>query len=583
MTVFIFRKLLIGLLIGLLLLLFGNTITAQPKGYAPNTTPTWQQCIDFYKMLDKKYEEASLIDMGKTDAGKPLHLLILNRQKVFYPELFDQTKVILLINNAIHAGEPDGVNASMEFCDSLLNPNSSLYSLLDKMIVCVIPIYNVDGALNRNSTSRANQNGPAEYGFRANSRNLDLNRDFVKCDSKNSLNFAMMYQRIKPHVVVDTHVSNGADYSYTMTLITTQSDKLGGSPGKFIHDVMEPSLYHSMDTKGFPMSPYVHTMGSTPETGLIGFLETPRYSTGYTALFGSLGFVTETHMLKPFDKRVKATYVFFQSLGNFIFEGNTAIINAVASGRDEILKMNKVPLSFKLDTTRSEKFSFRGYISTLKESKIGNGQRLFYDTTSSWQKDIPYFRNYSESDIVDVPDYYVIPQAWHQVVDRMKANGVLMQPIKTDTLFEVECYYIVDFKTAKDPYEGHYAHSKVKVRKTLKTVAFFKGDWMIPTTQFAKRYLVETLEPVGDDSFFAWNFFDSILQQKEWFSDYVFEEKAEEILRKTPNLKLQFDKVMQEDERIRNSHSEQLSWIYKNSDLVESSAFRYPVFRYSPR
>jgi hypothetical protein len=31
--------------------------------------------------------------------------------------------------------------------------------------------------LNRNSTSRTNQNGPEEYGFRGNARNFDLNRD----------------------------------------------------------------------------------------------------------------------------------------------------------------------------------------------------------------------------------------------------------------------------------------------------------------------------------------------------------------------------------------------------------------------
>lgn len=579
MTVFIFRNISILSL----LILIETVATAQFSSLPSNTTPSWQQCIDFYKILDKKYEEASLIEIGRTDAGKPLHLMILNRQKVFYPELFDQNKVIVFINNAIHAGEPDGVNASLQLCDSLLDPNSSLYTLLDKMIVCIIPIYNVDGALNRNSTSRANQDGPAEYGFRANSRNLDLNRDFIKCDSKNSLFFNMIYQRIKPHVVVDTHVSNGADYTYTMTLITTQSDKLGGTPGKYIRDTMEPALFDSMKNSGFPMAPYVHTMGRTPETGLIGFLETPRYSTGYTALFGSLGFVTETHMLKPFDKRVKSTFTFFECLGKYIHANNKAIIQTVTAGREEILKLKKIPLSFQLDTSRVDRFNFHGYTSSLEESKVGSGERLFYDTTSAWQKDIPYFRNYTAGDIVDVPQFYVVPQAWHQVVDRLKFNSVLMQPIQSDTTFEVECYYIIDFKTSKDPYEGHYAHSKISVGKMNRKVTFYKGDWMIPTTQFSKRYIVETLEPVAEDGFFAWNFFDSVLQQKEWFSDYVFEEKAEEILNKNPKLKAQFERLMQQDEKIRNSHSEQLSWIYRNSDIVETSAFRYPVYRFNPK
>ena len=41
---------------------------------------------------------------------------------------------------------------------------------------------------------------------------------------------------------------------------------------------------------------------------------------------------------------------------------------------------------------------------------------------------------------------------------------------------------------------------------------------MVPTSQFAKRYLLETLEPTAADSFFNWNFFDSI------FGDEVQEE-----------------------------------------------------------
>lgn len=560
-----------------------NLIPARNTISGPNTTPTWQQCISFYKDLDEKFDEVRLIEVGRTDAGKPLHLVILNKQKVFYPELFDQNKVIVLINNAIHAGEPDGVNASMQLCDSLLNPSSGIHHFLDKMIICIIPIYNVDGALNRNSVSRANQNGPDEYGFRANSRNLDLNRDFIKCDSKNSLHFNMLYHRVKPHIVVDTHVSNGADYSYTMTLISTQSDKLGGTPGRYIRNVMEPELYKSMKEEGFPMCPYVMTMGRTPESGLIGFLETPRYSTGYTALFGSLGFVTETHMLKPFDSRVKSTFAFFRCLGNYIVDHNTDIIKTVLDGRKEILELQKVPLAFKLDTSRKESFYFEGYQALMQQSKVGTGERLFYDTTVKWQKDIPYYRNYRMENVVEVPEYYVIPQAWHQVIDRLRANNVLMQPLKADTTFDVECYYISDYKTSKDPYEGHYVHSGVRVKKATKKVMFFKGDMIIPTAQFARRYLVETLEPSGDDGFFVWNFFDSVLQQKEWFSDYVFEEKAEDILNQNPDLKRRFNEALLSDENLKVSHAEQLSWIYKNSDLIEPSAFRYPVFRFTSK
>ena len=61
---------------------------------------------------------------------------------------------------------------------------------------------------------------------------------------------------------------------------------------------------------------------------------------------------------------------------------------------------------------------------------------------------------------------------------------------------------------------------------------FKKGDLYIPTKQKGIRYLIETLEAEATDSFFNWNFFDTILQQKEGFSSYVFEDIAAEYLKK---------------------------------------------------
>jgi murein tripeptide amidase MpaA len=96
--------------------------------------------------------------------------------------------------------------------------------------------------LQRSCCSRANQNGPDEYGFRANYQNLDLNRDFIKADSENAKSFIQIFQQWKPHVFVDTHISDGADYTYNMTLIATQKDKLHPLLSKFMQSTWLPSV-----------------------------------------------------------------------------------------------------------------------------------------------------------------------------------------------------------------------------------------------------------------------------------------------------------------------------------------------------
>ena len=565
------------LLIVFALIIFTNNAASQHVPFAGNTTPTWSECIQNFKALEAQSDLCQLVVAGHTDIGKPLHLFIINKEKTFFPELFNPKKTVILINNAIHPGEPDGVDASIIFSKEILEHQNSLHQLLDSVIFCIIPIYNVDGSLVRNGYSRTNQNGPEEYGFRGNSKNLDLNRDFIKCDSRNAESFNKIFQRVKPTLFIDTHVSNGADYSYVMTLISPQINKLGQPQAAYLKEKLEPYLFNDMKNRGFEMSPYVNHMGATPESGLADFLETARYSTGYAALFQTIGFTTETHMLKPYAQRVEATYQFISSLGQFAYKNNTTLLRQKRRATDEWKQKKKYELNFKLDTTLRETLVFKGYEAVTEPALIGTGERLRYDRAKPYEKEIPRFRNYQAQHIVELPQEYIIPQAWTEVIERLKWNNVLMKRIPKDTLMAVSGYYVGDVKTSTNCYEGHFAHQSCSVRKEKMNILFFEGDYIIPLSQDNIRYIVETLEPQSKESFFHWNFFDGVLQQKEWFSDYVFEEKAKELLEKDPVLKKKFEEALQKDESL-SEHWSQLYWIYKNSPHYESSAFRYPVY-----
>ena len=186
-----------------------------------NYTATYPEVIAYYSKLAKLYPQMRMIDYGMTDIGKPLTLIVLSRDKVFDPAAVKkQNKRVLLINNGIHPGEPEGIDASMMLARDLLKNNA----LPKDVVICIIAVYNIDGNMNRGQ-SRANQNGPVAYGFRGNYRNLDLNRDFIKADSRNALAFTQILNTWQPEVLLDNHVSDGADYQYVMTLIETQKDK----------------------------------------------------------------------------------------------------------------------------------------------------------------------------------------------------------------------------------------------------------------------------------------------------------------------------------------------------------------------
>lgn len=551
-----------------------NWYTPYEKGNK-NQTATYQESLDFYTALDKKFETIKMTEMGETDSGEPLRLIIFDPDKSF--DLTQkQSKAVLLINNNIHPGEPDGVDASMMlFRDLVLNKITAPKNTL----IAMIPFYNIGGTLNRNSFSRVNQNGPESYGFRGNNRNFDLNRDFIKSDTKNARSFAEIFHLVNPDVFIDNHVSNGADYQYILTYIQTQHQKLGTDLGNYLKNEMTPKIRTQLLKKKIESIPYVTVYGASPEKGFTQMMDLPRYSTGYASLFHSIGYMPETHMLKKYEDRVKVTYEFMLETIVQTDADYLKIKNLRAKNQHQFKPGSFYTLVWNIDSTKVERIDFLGFESGYKKSDISGKDRLFYDQKKPFKKQIPYYHFYKPQKQVKIPTAYIIPKSWWNVVDLLKLNNVEMIQLKKDTLIEVEKYKIADYKTAGSAYEGHYPHSNTTVQKAMEKVIFQKGDYYIPTQQFAVKYLLETLEPEAPDSFFNWNFFDGILQQKEGFSAYVFEDLAVEILAKDSVLREKFERKKAEDKSFSDNGAAQLDWIYKNSVYYEPSHLTYPVYR----
>ncbi|WP_310555531.1 M14 family metallopeptidase [Flavobacterium sp.] len=541
-----------------------------------NQSANYQETIDYYKILDTDFQTIKMEQMGLTDSGESLHIVTFNADKTFDFKAIQKNKAIILINNGIHAGEPDGIDATMQlFRDLALGK----IKIPKNTIIVTIPIYNIGGALNRNSTSRTNQNGPEEYGFRGNGRNFDLNRDFIKSDTKNTKSFVEIFHKLNPEVFIDNHVSNGADYQYVLTYIQTQHNKLGKELGDFLQHKMTPAIVTDLKSKKVETTPYVNIWDGSPDEGFAQFFESPRYTTGYTSLFNTIGYVVETHMLKDYAKRVQTTYDFMVSTIKYVDQNVSELKFARTKNANQYNPNEKYPIKWELDSTQVTKMNFIGFQSGYKKSDVTSGQRLFYDQTKPFNKEINFYPAYKSVHEVVIPIAYLIPKSQWEVIDLLKNNNCNYSVLKKDTLIEVESYRIIDYKTATSAYEGHYNHRNTKVSKSIQKIKFFKGDFLFSTSQPAIKYLLETLEPEAIDSFFNWNFFDTILQQKEGYSDYVFEDLAAKYLNENPEIKTKFQEKKISDKAFAENPSVQLDWVYKNSPYYEKAHLHYPVYR----
>ena len=501
-------------------------------------TATYKQTIDYYMGLAREFPQINIQTIGKTDSGLPLHTVTFNPDGDFNYENIRKEKSIILINNGIHPGESDGIDATMMLYRDLA---TGKLEMPKNIVLVTIPIYNVGGSLNRNSTTRANQNGPLEYGFRGNARNYDLNRDFIKIDTENSRTFAQIFHMVKPDVFIDNHVSNGADYQYTLTHLFTQHNKLGGKMGEYLHGTLMPNLENSLAKKEWDITPYVNVFNVPPEMGFSQFMDHPRYSTGYTTLWSTLGLMVETHMLKPYKQRVEGTYALMQSLIEVVEKEHDKIQTLRKETLEKNLELSEYYFNWQVDTTKTSTLNFKGFEAEQLTSEVTGLPRLKYNRDKPFIKETTYQDYFYPVDTVTVPAAYIVKKSWKRVIERLDANKIQYTAIKKDTTLLVEGYTIEDYDTRNAPYEGHYLHSNTKVTKHTKKVHFREGDLLIPTRQPGIRYLMETLEPQGADSFFNWNFFDTVLQRKEGFSPYVFEDVAIEMLQQDSLLLQEFE------------------------------------------
>lgn len=565
-----------------ILLSIVNTVSAQKFSTVfelsqGKQTASYQELIAYYEKLSATYPSLQLQEIGATDTRYPLHIVYYSQDQNFSIRTWkEEQRIILFINNGIHPGEPDGIDASMLL---LRDAAQGKLNIPKQIILAVVPVFNIGGMLNRGSYSRANQNGPEAYGFRGNAQNLDLNRDFIKMDAQETKSLVKQMRALDPDIFIDNHVSNGADYQHVMTLLSPNNQKLGTYMGTYLKQVMEPELYRQMKQEGYDLVPYVNHWGDTPDKGWTQFYDPPRFTSGYAALFQTFAFVPEAHMLKPYAQRVAATYALMKAFINFAATHQQTIKQVRQEERNYVLAQKNFPLNWMVDTTRFSMIPFKGYTAKYKPSEVSSKPRLYYDRSLPYTIQVPFYNYFMPSNIVSAPRYYILPQGWKKVIARLKINGVQMTEFKNDTVINVVAYKIQDYKTSPKPYEGHYLHTGVTYTTVTSPIQFRKGDYLISTQQVAKRYLIETLEPNAPDAFFAWNFFDAVLQQKEYFSDYVFEDEAARLLKQNPTLRSALNNACKTDSTMAQSAQKQLAFIYQHSPYQEPEYLRYPVFR----
>lgn len=544
-------------------------------------TPRYKETINYCQKLANASSMIHYTTFGKSPQGRDLPLLIVDKNGNFTPETVRETdNVVFFIQAGIHSGEIDGKDAGLMLIRDIVI-KKKLQSLLDHVTLLFCPIFNVDGHERFSPYSRINQNGPEEMGWRTTAQNLNLNRDFLKADAPEMQHWLTLYHSWLPEFFADCHVTDGADYQYVITYKIDQHGILDRDLVQWVENAYLKELKPAMKKSGFPLMEYVYLREwQNLLSGMITWASPPRFSDGYTALNNRPGLLVETHMFKDYKTRVSATYEILKhtlSILNHEYQNLIPLVKkADAYNGSKVFRENPFPITFKRSAD-STMIQFKSYKIEQTESDLSGGvwYRYLEDTMTYT---LPFFNKMEPDITVMLPEAYLVPPQWEDVLHRIRLHGIRYNQLKEKHQLEVYRYRFSNPEWREQPYEGRHTLT-CDMEEVAEKYTYPAGTAVISMNQPRAKVIAHILEPKAPDSFVHWGFFDTIFEKKEYAEAYVMEERARLMLASDPKLEAEFESKMKADSSFASDPTAILNWFYMKSPYWDEEMNAYPVGR----
>lgn len=544
-------------------------------------TGHYADSVAYAMALEKASPWVKTVTIGRSPQGRDIVATIVSKDRAFTPEAARRTgKLIVLLESCIHPGEVDGKEAGeMLLRDVAVTKKYAAW--LDQVILINIPIFNVDGHEIWSGYTRINQQGPKEMGFRANAMRLNLNRDFIKADAPEMRAWLRFFNAWLPDFFIDNHVTDGADFQYDVTIDAPMNQDIWENLAKWTRERYLPALQDAMTTDGHVMGPYGgFRQRGKPESGFQAQSLIPRYSTGYAAVQNRPALLVETHSLKTFKTRSWGHYNIMRRSIEILVRDPKTLQTAVREADRAVAALAGNGTKVHLDGTPSDEskpFTFRGLKAVARPSALSGSSVLVYQKET---EDIAtkLFDRTNTTLAATMPKGYYVPAEWIEVIERLEWHGVKFERTTKEIQGEFSTYRLKEPKWTTVPFEGRLAVDfKALAVKEKRTIPV--GSVYVPMNQRAARVVLNLLEPAAPDALVRWGFMNSIFEQKEYFSDYVFEPIAQEMARRHPQLKAEFDGKVVGDAKFAANPRARLQWWYERSPYLEPDRDAYPVVR----
>ena len=482
--------------------------TAERTDY--QQTSSYGEVLGFLDSLERRTPDLRRWTLARSPQGKAIPVVLLARPMVDGPSSAHRSgKPIIYLQANIHAGEIEGKEAAQMLLRDL--SAGPLSSLLDSVILLVVPVYNADGNERMAPGNRPGQNGPATVGERANGQGYDLNRDYVKLEAPETNGALALLNSWDPDIFIDLHTTNGSYHGY---LLTYSPGLNPNSPpaNDYIRDRFLPTLRDRMRRRHRQETFWYGNFRNQAPDSLAQGWETydarPRFGTNLAGLRGRMPILSEAYSNAPFRDRVRVTYNFVREILSLAAEQRATIKSLTGSSErfapDSIATRSALGAAMEQDVvaevTEPEGDGAGPYAHRRRTGVYRTIRMPVYDRFVAARKEAR-------------PEGYLLPPEYSRLAGLLVSQGVIVERFRSDWRGSVEGFQVDSVSASRGAFEGHRTVS-VEGSWSRREGSAGPGWFYVSTRQRLGVMAGYFLEPESEDGYVTWNLLDQVLRPR---------------------------------------------------------------------
>ncbi|HEX6434419.1 MAG TPA: M14 family metallopeptidase [Gemmatimonadales bacterium] len=498
-------ELRLGLLVAMVSPLAAQSTRPERTGF--RETSSYLDVLGFVDSLQMRSSELRIGTLGTSAEGRRIPYVVAARPGVMTPaEAHRSGKPVIYLQANIHAGEVEGKEAAQMLLRDLTV--GALGGVLDKIILLVVPIYNIDGneRWGPGERNRPGQNGPATVGHNTSGQGLNLNRDYVKLEAAETQGSVPLLQAWDPDLFIDLHTTNGSYHGYVLTYAPGLNPNTNPAVD-FMRDRFLPEVRRRVQQRhGQRTFSYGNFRSQHPDSLVQGW-ETydarPRFGTNWMGLRGRPSILSEGYSNADFQTRITATYNFVREILELAGEQGRALKSVIAASD------RWRPDSVVIRSTLAAPTTQAVIAEITEDTGAGSDGYARRRRTGVYRSiRMPVYERFAAARKEARPAGYLLPSRLKDLVELVRRQGIAVEVTTRPRQTRVQVFTIAGL-TVDSLFEGHRPVRLEGQWRPQPIDSMVPAGWfLVRTDQPLGTLAAYLLEPASEDGVVTWNLLD---------------------------------------------------------------------------